>query len=113
LRFVSIAAFVLAAITALPLAQADGTVNVVLQDATSGSGITGMNMTATPDSVIAGRVTIRAANQSQGLVHEVIVVGPVAKGAKLPYNEKTGLVIESRSKTSGRFPTFRPASRAH
>jgi uncharacterized cupredoxin-like copper-binding protein len=117
LRSTSTTAFALASIltsiAASSSAYADATVNVVLQDATSGGDMTGMKMTATPESIISGRVTIHATNQSQGLVHEVIVVRPPANGAKLPYDDRPASSSKSRSKTSGRFPTFRPASRAH
>jgi uncharacterized cupredoxin-like copper-binding protein len=87
--------FILSLITASPPAHAD-TVNVLLQDATAGSNMTGMKMTATPDSVKAGRVTIRATNQSLDLVHEVIIVRPPANGAKLPYDDNTVSIIEKR-----------------
>ena len=83
------------------LARADTVVNVTLQDATSGSGISGMRMTATPDTVKAGRITIHATNRSTGLVHEVIVVRPTAQGAPLPYDDKTGRVIEKQIKDLG------------
>lgn len=89
-------AAILAAIAASPLAHADATVNVGLQDASSGGNLAGMKMTATPDSVKTGRVTIHATNQSQGLIHEVIVVRAPANGAKLPYDDKTGRVIEKQ-----------------
>jgi uncharacterized cupredoxin-like copper-binding protein len=101
-------ASILTWIAASPLAYADGTVNVVLQDATSGSDMTGMKMTATPDSVIAGRVTIHATNQSQGLVHEVIVVRPRTNDAKLPYDDTTGRVIENKIKDLGEVSDLPP-----
>ena len=112
LRCTSRIAFWLASIptsiAASPLTYADATVNVTLQDATSGSDMTGMKMTATPDSVIAGRVTIHATNQSQGLVHEVIVVRPLTNGAKLPYDDKTGRVIEKQIKDLGEVSDLPP-----
>ncbi len=101
-------AAILTSIAASPLAYADAMVNVTLQDATSGSDMTGMKMTATPDSVIAGRVTIHATNQSQGLVHEVIVVRPLTKDAKLPYDDKTGRVIEKKIKHLGEVSDLPP-----
>jgi uncharacterized cupredoxin-like copper-binding protein len=101
-------ASILTFIAASPLAYADGTVNVILQDATSASDMTGMKMTATPDSVIAGRVTIHATNQSQGLVHEVIVVRPPTNDAKLPYDDKTGRVIEKKIKHLGEVSDLPP-----
>jgi hypothetical protein len=45
-------------LTATPCALADGTVNVTLEDASEGGNLSGMKMTATPDSVKAGRVTL-------------------------------------------------------
>ena len=88
-------------LTATPCALADGTVNVTLEDASEGGNLSGMKMTATPDSVKAGRVTIHASNKSQALVHEVIVVLPPAYGAPLPYDDKEGRVIEKRIKDLG------------
>jgi uncharacterized cupredoxin-like copper-binding protein len=99
---------ILATVATPPLARADGTVNVLLQDATTGSDMTGMKMTASPDSVIAGRVMIHATNQSQGLVHEVIVVRSGANGAKLPYDDKTGRVIEKQIKDLGEVSDLPP-----
>ncbi len=99
---------VLWALIASPCALADGTVNVILQDATDGGDISGMKMTATPDSVKAGRVTIRAENQSHGLVHEVIVVRPPANGVDLPYNDKTSEVIEKRIADLGEVSDLSP-----
>ena len=88
-------------LTATPCALADGTVNVTLEDASEGGNLSGMKMTATPDSVKAGRVTIHASNKSQALVHEVIVVLPPSSGAPLPYDDKEGRVIEKRIKDLG------------
>jgi uncharacterized cupredoxin-like copper-binding protein len=82
------------------IARADTAVNIVLQDASSGGNLSGMKMTATPDSVKAGRIKVNATNESQGLVHEVIVVASPPNG-KLPYDEKVGRVIESRIKDLG------------
>jgi uncharacterized cupredoxin-like copper-binding protein len=99
---------ILTAVSTPPLAHADGTVNVLLQDATSSGDMTGMKMTATPDTVIAGRVMIHATNQSQGLVHEVIVVRPAANGTKLPYDDKTGRVTEKQIKDLGEVSDLPP-----
>jgi uncharacterized cupredoxin-like copper-binding protein len=65
-------------------------------------------MTATPDTVRAGRVTIHAANNSQGLVHEVIVVRATANGAALPYDDKNGRVIENKVKHLGEVSDLAP-----
>jgi uncharacterized cupredoxin-like copper-binding protein len=99
---------VLTVIATPSVARADGTVNVVLQDATSGGDMTGMKMTATPASATAGRVTIHATNQSQSLVHEVIVVRPLANDAKLPYDVKTGRVIEKQIRDLGEVSDLPP-----
>jgi uncharacterized cupredoxin-like copper-binding protein len=90
------------------LALAGGTVNVSLEDASEGGNLAGMKMTATPDSLRAGRITIHASNKSQALVHEVIVVRPPANGAPLPYDDKTGKVIEKRIKDLGEVSDLPP-----
>ena len=95
-RFALFTAPVLLASAAAPAAYADGVVNVVLEDASDGGGINGMTMTATPNSVKAGRVTINASNRSKALVHEVIVVRPPANGAPLPYDDNAGRVLEDK-----------------
>ncbi len=106
------AALVVAAVgwtlVASPYARADGTVNVLLEDASEGGNLSGMKMTATPDSVKAGRVTIHATNKSQALVHEVIVVLPPANGAPLPYDDKEGRAIEKRIKDLGEVSDLPP-----
>jgi uncharacterized cupredoxin-like copper-binding protein len=84
-----------------PYVLADGTVNVTLEDASEGGNLNGMKMTATPDTVKAGRITIHATNKSQALVHEVVVVRPPPNGAALPYDDKKGEVIEKRIKDLG------------
>lgn len=89
-------------------ARAATVVNVLLQDATSGGDMTGMKMTATPDSVKSGRVKIDATNQSQSLVHEVIVVPAPPTGGRLPYDDKTGRVIEKRIKDLGEVSDLPP-----
>jgi uncharacterized cupredoxin-like copper-binding protein len=103
-----LAASVLWLLTGMSFALADGTVNVTLEDASEGSSLAGMKMTATPDSVKAGRITIHATNKSQALVHEVIVVRPSAKGAALPYDEKQGEVIEKQIKDLGEVSDLPP-----
>jgi uncharacterized cupredoxin-like copper-binding protein len=89
-------------------ALADGTVNVTLEDTSEGSKLSGMRMTATPDSVKAGRVTIHATNKSRILVHESIVVLSPASGATLPYDDKEGRVIEKQIKALGEVSDLPP-----
>lgn len=93
--------FVVGMLAAVPGARADGTVNVLLEDASEGGNLSGMKMTAKPDSVKSGRITIHATNKSTGLVHEVIVVRPPSIGAPLPYDDKQGRVIEKQIKHLG------------
>ncbi len=89
-------------------AFADGTVNVTLEDASVGGNLNGMRMTATPDSVKAGQITIHATNKSLGLIHEVIVVRPPANGAPLPYDTKDARVIEKQIKDLGEVSDLPP-----
>jgi uncharacterized cupredoxin-like copper-binding protein len=89
-------------------ALADGTVNVTLEDTSEGSNLSGMRMTATPDSVKAGRVMIHATNKSRILVHESIVVLSPASGATLPYDDKEGRVIEKQIKALGEVSDLPP-----
>ena len=65
-------------------ALADGTVNVTLEDASEGGNLSGMKMTATPDSVKAGRVTIHADNKSQALVRSTTLIPHDWPEARLP-----------------------------
>lgn len=89
-------------------AVADGTVNVTLEDGTDGGNVSGMKMIAAPDSVKAGRITIKATNKSQGLTHEVIVVRPPPNGASLPYDSNDGRVIEKRINDLGEVSDLPP-----
>jgi uncharacterized cupredoxin-like copper-binding protein len=92
----------------VPNARADGTVNVLLEDASEGGNLSGMKMTATPGSVKTGRITIHATNKSEGLVHEVIVVRPPTNDAPLPYDDKEGKVVEKRIKDLGEISDLPP-----
>ena len=99
---------VLIALAAAPAAHANGAVNVTLRDATDGSSVSQMEMTATPGSVKSGRITIHATNKSQGLVHEVIVVPAPSNGASLPYDAATGRVNEGRIADLGEVSDLAP-----
>ncbi len=99
---------VLGTLAVIPRARADGTVNVLLEDASDGGNLSGMKMTATPASVRSGRITIHAINNSKALVHEVIVVRAPPNGAPLPYDDKRGEVIEKRIKDLGEVPDLPP-----
>ncbi len=101
LRNIFMSAPVVLLLAATSPALADGTVNVSLEDASDGPNLNGMKMTATPDTVQAGRIVIHAINKSHGLVHEVIVVRPPRNGAALPYDDKQDMVIEKQIKDLG------------
>ncbi|MBV9249160.1 MAG: hypothetical protein JO227_07965 [Acetobacteraceae bacterium] len=95
-------------LAALPSAgQAMETVNVTLEDA-SDSGVDAMKMTAIPDHVKAGRIVIHATNESKSLTHETLVVGPLSSGAKLPYDDKTGELVERRIPKRGEISDLAP-----
>ena len=53
-----------------------------------------MGVTATPATVKAGEITLRATNDSESLVHEMIVSPVPANGDALPYDETTARVKE-------------------
>jgi len=95
-------------LAAVPIARADGTVNVLLEDASEGGNLSGMKMTAMPPSVKAGRITIHARNESEGLVHEVIVVRASTNDAPLPYDDNQGKVIEKQIKHLGEISDLPP-----
>jgi len=77
-------------------ASAATIVIVVLQDPSTGNGVTTMQIVPTPDAVQAGKATFRISNQSKSLVHEMLLLQAPATG-KLPYDEKTQRVIESQT----------------
>ena len=108
LRDVLATASMLLMLTGTQVVLADTTVNVSLEDASEGGNLAGMKMTASPDTVKAGRITFRATNKSQALVHEVIVVRPRTHDAVLPYDEKQGEVIEKRITDLGEVSDLSP-----
>jgi uncharacterized cupredoxin-like copper-binding protein len=91
-----------------PTARADTIVNVLLEDASEGGNLSGMKMTATPESIKTGRITIHATNKSQALVHEVIVVRAPTNDTPLPYDDKRGVVIEKQIKDLGEVSDLPP-----
>jgi uncharacterized cupredoxin-like copper-binding protein len=102
------AASALLVLTGTRATLADSAVDVSLEDASEGGNLAGMKMTASPDTVKAGRITFHATNKSQVLVHEVIVVHPRTPGAPLPYDEKQGEVIEKRITNLGEISDLPP-----
>jgi uncharacterized cupredoxin-like copper-binding protein len=84
----------------------DSTINIKLEDATSNPGMTDMKMVADRYEVHAGKVTIRATNESKALIHEVIVVAD--DGKPLPYNAQAGKLVESQMKKLGEVADLQP-----
>jgi len=85
------------ALGVLPVAAgAASMVNVVLQDPSTGSGVTKMQIVPTPATVPAGKVTYRIVNESKGLVHEMLLLKAPAAG-KLPYSDTAQRVNESKT----------------
>jgi uncharacterized cupredoxin-like copper-binding protein len=90
-------------------ATVESVLNVQLQDSgTVGGGA--MRIVLDHDSVKAGRVTLRAVNQSHGLIHEVIVVRVAGEETELPYNEKQATVIENRITRLGEISDLKPGA---
>jgi uncharacterized cupredoxin-like copper-binding protein len=108
LRMIGLAALGAAVLFAMPnSANAEGsTVNIKLEDSTSNPGMTDMKMVADHAEVHAGKVTIRATNESKALIHEVIVVAD--DGNPLPYNDQAGRLVESQMKKLGEVADLKP-----
>ena len=88
---------------------ATATVNALLQDATTGSGVRSDRIVLDRRSVPAGKVTFHAVNQSKELVHELLVVRP-EPGQALPYDEKKAVVSEGRTHVLGEVDDLRPGA---
>jgi uncharacterized cupredoxin-like copper-binding protein len=106
-----IAVFACAAIpfaaAAPTLVFAAGTViNVKLQDTTTDSHIPDMRIVLDHSTVTAGPVTIRAANESKRLGHEVLVFHDTSD--PLPYNEVAGRLIEKQMSSLGEIADLDP-----
>ncbi len=80
---------------------ATAVVKVQLQDPSAGDGIDAMKVVAEPSTVKAGMVTFQVTNQSQGLVHEMIVIQAPEDGKPLPYDTQKDLVSEGRIHSLG------------
>ncbi len=89
-------------------AFANTTVKVALMDPSTGSSVSGMMMTATPNTVKAGMVTFQDTNESKGLVHEMILIRKPADGKALPYDAKTQRIIEAKIKSLGEVSELDP-----
>lgn len=77
----------------------DSTVTIKLEDASMNGGTTSgnmadMKMVLDRSTIHAGKVTLRATNESKSMIHEVIVVRDT--GGLLPYAEDAGKLVESQ-----------------
>lgn len=85
-------------------------VRIALRDSSTDRTISGMQMTAEPSTVRAGRVTLEAVNQSKNLVHEVLVIPEPAAGNELPYDSKTNTIVEKRAHSRGEIADLKPGA---
>ncbi|HEV8015797.1 MAG TPA: plastocyanin/azurin family copper-binding protein [Stellaceae bacterium] len=86
--------------------QTPTTVNIKLEDSTSMPGMNDMKMETDRAMVPAGKVTLRATNESKQLIHEVLVVKD--DGKPLPYNSGAGKLIESQLNKLGEVSDIKP-----
>src|SRR5215831_11886381 len=63
---------------------------------------------ATGDTVKAGRVTFLVMNESEALVHELIVLQTDLDVSQLPYDPRKGKVIERQLKSLGEVEELKP-----
>lgn len=78
-------------------ARAASDVRVLLQDPSTGGGVTKMQILAEPNRAAAGQVTFDVTNDSKTLVHEMLLMRKPRAGARLPYNAKDQRVIEAKT----------------
>jgi uncharacterized cupredoxin-like copper-binding protein len=112
----SIAATIVAAALLVPTvstvyAVTAQVVEITLSDPSTDPAIAGMQMTAEPSTVKAGRVTLNAVNRSKDLVHEVLVIPAPPNGKKLPYDTKKDIVLEKRAHARGEVSDLKPGAR--
>jgi len=92
------------AIAALPyrVALAGSTiVKVELLDTTTSDALQGMHMKLDHDSVKEGSVTFRVTNESNALIHEMLVIPTNLPITALPYDPKKDKFIESKVTSLG------------
>lgn len=99
------------ALSPVAYAAAAQIVAVTLQDPSVDPSNSGMMIKADTTKVKAGRVTFEAANRSKDLVHEVLVVPAPPDGTELPYDTKTGTIIEKRVHSLGEISELKPGAR--
>lgn len=96
LRKLLLPAVVLAGVASLQTpSRAADVVKVQFEDPSVGNGVDGMKMVVEPATVKAGKVTFQATNESQGLVHEMILIKAPDDGKPLPYDVKADKIDEA------------------
>lgn len=91
--------------------DATTTINLKLEDATSTPGMSDMEIKADRYVVPAGKVDIRATNESKALIHEVLV-SPESKAA-LPYNANATKLVEANMWILGEIDDLKPGASGH
>src|SRR5690348_5656350 len=96
--------FCQAALAATPI------VSALLQDSSTDPAIHSMRIVLDRDTVPAGKVRFRAANQSKEQVHELIVVRTKPGQTKLPYDQKKAEVEEKHIQHLGEIADLKPGA---
>jgi uncharacterized cupredoxin-like copper-binding protein len=88
-------------------AAATQSLEIKLQDPSTDPSVEHMRIVLDRGKVKAGRITLRAENQSKGMVHEVVIARD--DGAEeLPLNGNRDLVIETRVHSLGEIANIAP-----
>ncbi|HET7536081.1 MAG TPA: plastocyanin/azurin family copper-binding protein [Candidatus Didemnitutus sp.] len=111
--FATLLTFALSSPALLPIAYAAApqVVAITLLDPSVDPSNSGMVIKTDATKVKAGRVTLEAVNRSKDLVHEVLVIPAPADGKDLPYDTKTGTIIEKRVHSLGEISELKPGAR--
>jgi uncharacterized cupredoxin-like copper-binding protein len=96
------------ALPALSVRAAETVVEVKMEDASINGSLEGMVIKLDRDTVKAGPVTFRVLNESEALVHELIVVQTDLDVSKLPYDPRKGKVLETQLKSLGEVEELKP-----
>src|SRR5579862_1090548 len=99
--------------TTLAARAEESTVNVTLEDSSMAGGsmpnnasMADMKMVLDKTTVHAGKVRIRATNDSKTMVHEVIVFRDT--GALLPYSDEAAKLVEKQMNSLGEVADLQP-----
>ena len=98
------------ALPALSVRAAENVVQAKLEDASVNGSLEGMLIKLDRDTVRAGRVTFRVMNESEALVHELIVLQTDLDVSQLPYDPRKGKVIETQLKSFGEVEELKPGT---